>query len=268
MSEKTTETRVIKVEDLEPNTWNTNEMNEVEFGRLVAEIKDVGFLDYPQVVQLDSGKYQIVGGEHRYKAAKILGYESIPCVVITDEKFKDEDLRKFVSLRLNIIKGKINPEKFVVLYEEMSKKYGVDSLKDLMGFCDGAAWNKLTRGIRESLKDSGVESSTIEKFDESMKEVKTIDGLSTVLNKIFNEHGDTLQNNFIAFNFGSKDGIFIMCEDESVYDAVEELVKVAQKKNISADAAIGKFVKNWKDAGIDDLEPNVVKETKKAGADY
>ena len=55
-------------------------------------------------------------------------------------------------MRLNVIHGGIDPEKFVVLYEEMSKKYGDDILKDLMGFVESKEWNKLTSGIKAALR--------------------------------------------------------------------------------------------------------------------
>jgi hypothetical protein len=187
---------------------------------------------------------------------------------LTDKKWDSEDVRKFVSLRLNVIHGEIDPEKFAKLYEEMSKKYGDDALKDLMGFVESKQWNKLTAGIREALKGSGVDKGAIKEFDESAKELKTIDGLSSVLNKIFNEYGDTLNHNFVAFNYGGKSGVYIMCEDEVLFDAVKKLIAEAKKKKVRADTAIGKFLKNWKAVGIDDLESDVKDEKVAEGAEY
>ncbi|MBF0554022.1 MAG: ParB N-terminal domain-containing protein [Nitrospirae bacterium] len=264
------EFRRIAIDKLVPNDWNVNKMSDEEFNRLTAEIQEVGFITPLEVVPLEGGeeKYEIVGGHHRWQACKILGYTELDCTVLTDKKWEDKDLRKFVSVRLNVIHGKIDSEKFIKLYEEMEKKYGADSLKNLMGFTDDAAWNKLTAGVREALESTGLPKGAIDKFEESIKEIKTVDGLSTVLNKIFTEHGDTLRYNFISFSFGSKSGIFIMCEENAVYTSVEELVKTAKDKSVRADTAVGKFLKNWKDAGIDDLKPNVVEDPEPTGAEY
>lgn len=264
------EHRKIAIDKIIPNEWNVNKMDDVEFARLIQEIKELGFITPIDVVPLsgEDDKYEILGGHHRYEACKSLGYTEIDCTVITNEKFKDEDLRKFVSIRLNVIKGKIDSEKFVTLYEEMASKYGAESLQDLMGFCDKHEWNKITSGVRDALKGSGVPKGAISKFDDAMKEMKTVDGLSAILNKIFNEHGDTVGHNFISFSFGSKDGIFIMCEDEELFNSVKGLLEEAKDKNVKADTAIGKFVKNWKESGIDDIEPNVDVDINSEGANY
>jgi len=264
------EHRKIAIDKIVPNVWNVNKMDDIEFARLVQEIRELGFITPIDVVPIEGPeeKYRIIGGQHRWEASKVLGYTEIDCTVVTDEKWKDEDLQKLVSVRLNIIHGKIDPEKFAVLYDEMEKKYGSESLMDLMGFTDKFAWDKLTSSIRDSLESSGMTKKQIEKFDESMKEIKTVDGLSSVLNKIFNEHGDTLRFNFVSFSFGSKEGIFVMCEDGAVYNSVKSLLDTAKEKNIKADTAIGKFVKNWKDTGIDDIEPNVDIVENTEGAEY
>lgn len=260
------EYRSIEIDKIEPNSWNINKMDDEEFNRLSKEIQEVGFITPIEVVQIDGDteKYRIIGGEHRWSVAKVLGFKEIDCTVLTDKKWKDEDLQKFVSIRLNIIKGKIDPERFIVLYEEMEKKYGSDSLKDLMGFTDDSAWGKLTSGIKDALKGSGLPEAVIDRFDEEIKELKTIDGLSSILNKIFNEHGDTIKYNFLSFSFGSKEGLFVMCEDGNVYNAAKEIVEAAKVKSVKADTAIGKFIKNWKEKGIDDIKPDV--EEKKAEA--
>lgn len=264
------EFRKIAIGKLVPNSWNVNKMSDAEFNRLAKEIEEVGFITPLEVVPLagDEEKYEILGGYHRFEACRVLGYEEVDCTVLTDEKWKDEDLKKFVSVRLNIIHGKIDPEKFTTLYEEMEKKYGPDSLMDLMGYTDEGAWNKLTAGVRDALSGTGLPKEAIDKFDESMKEIKTIDGLSSVLNSIFNEHGDTLQYNFISFSYGSKEGLFVMCEDGGVYNNVKGIIEEAKNKKVRADTAIGKFLDGWKDKGLDDLEPNVKDETTTNGADY
>ena len=271
MVELEKEYRKIELSKLEPNYWNVNKMSAPEFERLVKEIGEVGFVSPVEVVPIDGPeeKYQIIGGQHRYTACQALGYTAIDCIVVTDKKWQDEELRKLISVRLNVIHGRIDPEKFIILYEELEKKYGGDSLKDILGFTDNASWNKLTAGVKEALADTGLPKSTIDRFDEDMKEIKTVDGLSTVLNKIFNEHGDTINYNFVSFSYGSKEGLFVMCEDVEVYKAVKSLISESVKKKVRVDTALGKFIKGWKKTGIDDILPNVDDRVEvKGGAEY
>ena len=79
------EYKEISVGEIEANQWNPNQMKDKEFDRLVKEIDESGMIDPIQVVPLDSGKYRIMGGEHRYHACKLLGYETVPSIVLTGE---------------------------------------------------------------------------------------------------------------------------------------------------------------------------------------
>ena len=88
------------------------------------------------------------------------------------------------------------------------------------------------------------------------------------MNKIFNEYGDTLQHNFVSFNFGTKSGVYVMCEDERLYDNVLKLIAKAKKKKIRADTAIGKFLNNWEKIGIDDLVSDIKEDKEPEGAGY
>ena len=129
------EIKSIPIGKIVPNSWNPQSMPEEEFARLCDEIASVGFTAPIQVVPLNDGTYRILGGEHRWRAAQANNYESIPCVLLSTEQWADIDLQKFVTVRMNAIQGKLNPEKFLVLYNEMTAKYGSDAIQGLMGFC-------------------------------------------------------------------------------------------------------------------------------------
>jgi len=75
------------------------------FNRLVDEISEVGFIAPIQVVPLDSGRYRIIGGEHRWKAAKVVGLSEIPCMVLSDSRWADEDLCFLAGTRIETLNG-------------------------------------------------------------------------------------------------------------------------------------------------------------------
>jgi uncharacterized ParB-like nuclease family protein len=106
----------IPLEQLRPNPWNPNEMDDAAFNRLAEELQDVGMIDPIQVVPMEDGLYRIIGGEHRYQVARTLGWKTLPCVVLSEARWKDEDLQKLVTVRLNVLRGKINPERMVSPY--------------------------------------------------------------------------------------------------------------------------------------------------------
>ena len=85
MDKKFSEVKNIPIDKIIPNDWNTNKMSDKEFNRLVKEIEEVGFIDYPQVVPIEDEKYVLIGGEHRHRAARVCGYTELPCVVLSDK---------------------------------------------------------------------------------------------------------------------------------------------------------------------------------------
>ena len=60
-------------------------------------------------------KFKIVGGHHRFDAAAYLGLEEVPVTVIMDDAF-DEDQERFQLVRMNMIRGKLDPQAFFDLY--------------------------------------------------------------------------------------------------------------------------------------------------------
>lgn len=234
----------LNVDDIVPNFWNPNVMDEATLNRLADEIRSIGFIDPIQVVPLEDGKYMIIGGEHRWRVAKILGYKTIPCVVLSDEKFKDTDLQKFITVRLNVLHGKIDPEKFVNLYNEMVDKYGDEALRELMAFTDENAWKKLVGGVRDALVESGLPEELIQRFDETTREIKTIDNLSSILNYLFSQYGDTLKNNFMVFTYGKKEHIYIAC-NKDVYDKIRGISLKVKENQVDINDVLSVLFDNW-----------------------
>lgn len=206
--------RHIPIDLITPNAWNPQGQDEVTFQRLVDEIRDVGFLDPLEVVPLDDGTYRIIGGEHRWQAAKVIGMDELPCSVLVDSKWQDEDLQKFVTVRLNVLKGKLDPEKFAKLYGEMARKYGAEALQQLMGYTDSKAFQKIVGDVKRGLK-KGLPKDLQDEFDEKAKEAKTVEDLSNILQHLFAKHGDTVNMSFMVFTFGKQEHVYIQMNRET-----------------------------------------------------
>lgn len=76
----------LPLDSLVKSEWNPNVMNSKEFDMLTMELDDNGVLDPIQVIPLDDGRYKIIGGHHRVDAAAVLGWPTMPCLVITKAK--------------------------------------------------------------------------------------------------------------------------------------------------------------------------------------
>jgi ParB-like chromosome segregation protein Spo0J len=247
----------VAISSLVPNPWNPNHMDDKTFGRLKKEITEVGMLEPIQVVPLEDGTYRILGGEHRYRAAKELGHTEILCMLLSEEKWKDEDLQKFVTVRLNIVRGKLNPEKFVSLYREMADKYGEEPLRNLFAFTDGEAWSRMIKGIQKGLRKSGLPKEVVDQFGEVVKEARSAKSLGEILNDLLSRYGDTLKHNFMVFKFGNQDHIFVAL-DTSAWDAVSKVLVFCQEHQLDINQVIGPLTRAWVD-GMDALpQPQVL----------
>lgn len=237
----------IDVELIEANAWNPNEMDEKTFNRLAEELENTGVIDPIQVVALDTGKYRILGGEHRWRAMTVLGYEKIPCVVLTDAKWRNEDLQKFVTTRLNALRGKLNPEKFMKMYMDMSSRYDKDSMDALMGFTDQDAFRKLIGDTKQGLKDAGLPLAAQNELEKITDELKTVDGLSEILNRIFNKYGSTLDQHFMWFDFGGKEHLYVQIRDKRVWKSIKGMMEESNEKKIDAQDLFYQLILGWQE---------------------
>lgn len=203
------DTALVPVEEIEPNAWNPNEMPPEDFELLVQEIKEVGFIDPLQVVPMVDGGFRLLGGEHRWRAAKELGMYEVPATVLSDERWQEEDLQKFVTVRLNQLHGKANTSKMIALYQEMENKYGAKSLRRMFAYTDEDAWKKLVKSMKKAVKAAGLPKEAQDQFSEGADNATSMNDLSLVLNTILNQHGDTLDYSFLVFSFGGKEHAYI-----------------------------------------------------------
>lgn len=202
----------LDIESLYPMVENPNMQTDLVFNSLIENIRTIGMSEPIMVApvldgdKIVDGEYKIVSGHHRYEACKILGYSEIPCIV--QQNF-DEDMSKFQLVRMNMLKGKLDPLKFTQLYNDMAEKYGEELTKTSMGLVDEKAFQKLYLQVREELP-----KEMKKKMDESKDEIKSVDDLSRTLNEMFSKYGDTLKNNFMIFKYGGKSHVWVNMDSD------------------------------------------------------
>jgi hypothetical protein len=245
---------------LVPAPWNPNKQTDRTFKNLVDAIREVGFLEpvvtapipaenaaeYLSPEQIKEGikKFRlIVGGKHRWDAATVLDMPRVP-VVETDFS---EDMVKLQNVRLNALKGKMDPEKFQKLYMEMlDKGYEEELLKTQMGLVEEKAFKGLVSDIKKDLPPEM--RSQVEKA-EAAGNLGSVDDLQRVLNELFSAHGDTLPANYMVFEYGGKTVVWVQM-DRPALEAVRAITDFCYTRKLDINRALAHLLKD----GLDRLE--------------
>lgn len=226
----------VEVDLIDPNVWNPNVMNEKEFNALVENVQQIGMAVSLTLVRKKNGRFMIVGGEHRWKAARLAGEKTVPAIVYEEEDF-GEDLAKFQTMKLNIIHGKIDTKKFIDMYNGLSGSHGEEAIKTMMGFTDQAEWDRMLSKVRQGLPNKDLK----ERFDQVKDQIKTMEDLSTILNRLFAEHGSSLPHNFMVFDFGGKENLWIRM-DKPLFSTMKMISNECVLNKVTLDAVLNEVL--------------------------
>ncbi|MER4653244.1 ParB N-terminal domain-containing protein [Klebsiella pneumoniae] len=72
----------VEVARLRPNPWNTNSVGAQNFEKLKGSIEKLGFFKPILPRELDGGQFEILGGEHRWRAAMEQGISTVPVISV------------------------------------------------------------------------------------------------------------------------------------------------------------------------------------------
>ncbi|MFM3545283.1 ParB/RepB/Spo0J family partition protein [Klebsiella pneumoniae] len=72
----------VEVARLRPNPWNTNSVGAQNFEKLKGSIEKLGFFKPILARELDGGQFEILGGEHRWRAAMEQGISAVPIISV------------------------------------------------------------------------------------------------------------------------------------------------------------------------------------------
>ncbi len=121
--------RLIPIEDLDPNP-NQPRQTLGDLAELAASIREKGVLE-PLLVRHSSGRYQIIAGERRYRAALEVGISELPCVIRDSSDAETME----IALIENLQRKDLTPfeeadglrtlaDKYGYTHEDMAEKLG------------------------------------------------------------------------------------------------------------------------------------------------
>jgi hypothetical protein len=236
------ERKELPITALVKNQDNPNRMKPREFDLLCDNIEQSGLTDpilvrpLPRKGKKESPRYRIVGGHHRFDAAVYLGFEQVPCTIITDPAF-DEDAERFQMVRMNLIRGQLDPQAFFDLYQKVADKYSDEILQEAFGFAEEREFQRLINQTAKQLPDPALQK----KFEEATKEIKTIDGLSKLLNEMFTRYGDTLPYGFMVFDHGGQRSVWLQVSVPTI-KAFDVIGEVCVERRRTVDDLVGALI--------------------------
>ncbi len=124
------------VEEITPNAWNPNKMDETMRAKLRLSILNDGFV-MPVLVRPNTredrpdAKWEVVDGEHRYNEAKFLGMSAVPIVnlgPITDEKAQE------IMIKANALRGEFDSIGLAEIVARLEQANGKEAIVEALPY--------------------------------------------------------------------------------------------------------------------------------------
>jgi len=207
------EIKSVPINEIRKNSFNPNVMEPELMAQLNEKIKEEGILQPILLRHIEPKgkiKYEVIDGEHRYLAAKNIGYEEIPAIVL-DKKLPEAMIS---SINMNKLRGEFDTLRLAEVIHILHKTYSIEELEEKLGYTSEQfkGLENLLQYDFDSFDDEGVE---LEKGLPEEHEFKIM--LNTKQNRIIEKAIEVTKKENIA------DALVIIC--------LEYLAKHDRKKS-------------------------------------
>ena len=111
----------VPISSISPNPRQPRTVfDEDALNELIASIKEIGILQPPVVRKVSEGRYELVMGERRFRAAKAAGLKSIPVII---RQTPDNELLREALIE-NIHRSQLNPLEEAAAYAGLLSDFG------------------------------------------------------------------------------------------------------------------------------------------------
>lgn len=278
---------LIPLDQLIFTPWNCNEMTDVEFSELVAEIEEHGFDEPAQVILMTEahadkskwpllhgsavpGKFLVVGGEHRVRAAGALEWSEVPVVEKKTIAKLPEDEVVAWSVKRNNIRGRINAQKYADLERSLSERHKMRTevaRKRMLVKGDLLKRLRKNENVRENEPDDGEDGGEGAKPPSGKSQAPDTDGerdrkqeigdrrrlleaLKTAERDVLLQSGDTVEHGYLFFAQGEKGQTHLVVDESpSLAGLVKRMVAACKGDSARVDeflvTAITSELENW-----------------------
>jgi len=121
----------VTLEELRPNPWNPNKMDEATYAKETESIKKFGMAVPITVRKHADGGYEIIDGENRWKVLADLKYRYAP---IWSLGWLDDAVAKQLTIVLNEVKGSPEKDKLSDLLKDLLKSETTEELLTVLPY--------------------------------------------------------------------------------------------------------------------------------------
>ena len=124
---------MVPIAQLRPNPWNPNSMDDSMLAMERASIEKFGFVSSLLVREAEDGEFEIIDGEHRWRIARQLNMEELPCWSVG----KVSDLvAKELTLALREIHGEHDPVRVQAILRDIARSDPAENLRSILPYSD------------------------------------------------------------------------------------------------------------------------------------
>jgi ParB-like chromosome segregation protein Spo0J len=153
--------------DLRANPWNPNRMDAAMYAKERASIREFGFID-PLTVRFMGNWWQIIDGEHRWRAGIDEGMIEFPCVVLEDIT---EDEAKELTIILTDTRGSMQEDRLSALVKDLAERRDAVRLATILPYDRGRMDSLLEK---REIDWSELEKRRVQAKDETERWVERI----------------------------------------------------------------------------------------------
>lgn len=210
---------ILPIDCIQPVAWNPNVEDVGTFNALVEGIKKHGLVEPIVVCPIDCSveealldppahSYSCVGGEHRWKGAKVAGMTEVTAALVQ----LSEDEQMALNVQLNTLHGKLDPAKFSELWTKLERKYGYAAAMRLVGMAhnEKQLQNLLKQVARQLPADMR------EELMKRRDKIRNVEDLAAVVQSLYARYGATLKQSYAFFTYGGRIQLMVRLDDATM----------------------------------------------------
>lgn len=158
-------------------------------------------------------------GNHRFRAASLLEYEGLDCVVLD---LVDEDLQDILSARMNIVRGHIDRDAFTKLWLRVRQRSDQRRAMATLGITSEA---QLDRCVRLAHRRMDADVRAKEQVEILLGRAQIVQDLAKIIRVLIGD-GGLGEFQYLVFQLRGSDIVLVRCTGEELEELRVWLSKV------------------------------------------